>query len=52
MLAGNVRGKRVDLITVFEAVGKVKLGKMDESELEELEDNACPGCGSCSGMMY
>ena len=50
MLAGNVRGKRVDLITVFEAVGKVKLGKMDESELEELEDNACPGCGSCSGM--
>jgi len=50
MLAGEVRGKRVDLITVFEAVGKVKLGKMDESELEELEDGACPGCGSCSGM--
>jgi dihydroxy-acid dehydratase len=50
MMAGDVRGKRVDLITVFEAVGKVKLGKMDECELDELEENACPGCGSCAGM--
>jgi len=50
MLAGEVRGKRVDLINVFEAVGRVKLGKMDEAELSELEDNACPGCGSCAGM--
>jgi len=50
MLPGAVRGKRVDLITVFEAVGKVKLGKMDETELDELEENACPGCGSCAGM--
>jgi len=50
MLAGEVRGKRVDLINVFEAVGKVKLGKMDEAELTELEECACPGCGSCAGM--
>jgi dihydroxy-acid dehydratase len=50
MLAGEVRGKRVDLITVFEAVGKVRLGKMDENELAELEEGACPGCGSCAGM--
>jgi dihydroxy-acid dehydratase len=50
MMAGEVRGKRVDLINVFEAVGKVKLGKMDECELDELEENACPGCGSCAGM--
>jgi dihydroxy-acid dehydratase len=50
MLAGEVRGKRVDLINVFEAVGQVKLGKMDEAELSELEDCACPGCGSCAGM--
>lgn len=50
MLAGSVGGKKVDLINVFEAVGRVKLGKMDESELEELEENACPGCGSCAGM--
>jgi dihydroxy-acid dehydratase len=50
MLAGELRGKRVDLINVFEAVGKVKLGKMDEAELDELEECACPGCGSCAGM--
>jgi len=50
MLAGNLRGKRVDLINVFEAVGKVKLGKMEQSELDELEQCACPGCGSCAGM--
>ena len=50
MLAGNLRGKRVDLINVFEAVGRVQLGKMDEAELDELEECACPGCGSCAGM--
>jgi len=50
MMAGELRGKKVDLINVFEAVGKVKLGKMDEAELAELEENACPGCGSCAGM--
>ncbi|MDR3639860.1 MAG: dihydroxy-acid dehydratase [Humidesulfovibrio sp.] len=50
MLAGELRGKRVDLIDVFEAVGKVKLGKMDAAELDELEECACPGCGSCAGM--
>jgi dihydroxy-acid dehydratase len=50
MLPGETRGKKVDLITVFEAVGRVRAGKMDESELAELEDCACPGCGSCAGM--
>ena len=50
MLAGRHRGKDVDLITVFEGVGKVKAHLMDESELQELEDSACPGCGSCAGM--
>ncbi|MBU1042194.1 MAG: dihydroxy-acid dehydratase, partial [Proteobacteria bacterium] len=50
MMAGEVRGKRVDLINVFEAVGRVKSGKMDEAELSELEESACPGCGSCAGM--
>ena len=40
----------LDLTTVFEAVGKAKAGKMDEAELFEIEENACPGCGSCSGM--
>jgi dihydroxy-acid dehydratase len=39
-----------DLNTVFEAVGGVKTGKISEAELLEIEETACPGCGSCSGM--
>ncbi len=50
MLAGNLRGKSLDLITVFEAVGKFSSGKMKTAELAELEECACPTCGSCSGM--
>ena len=50
MLAGRLAGKTVDLISVFEGVGKVKIGRMPQRELKALEDCACPGCGSCSGM--
>lgn len=54
MLAGhldNIQGsQKVDLSSVFEAVGKVLRGQMSEQELECLEAVACPGCGSCSGM--
>jgi dihydroxy-acid dehydratase len=50
MLAGMHRGKSVDLISVFEGVGKVKAGSMSPSELAELEGCACPGAGSCAGM--
>ena len=50
MLAGVLNGKSVDLITVFEGVGRVKAGTMAPHELKELEDCACPTCGSCSGM--
>jgi len=50
MLTGRSRGKQTDVITVFEAVGKVQTGKMTEEELRDLEDNACPGSGSCAGM--
>jgi dihydroxy-acid dehydratase len=50
MLAGKLQGKAVDLISVFEGVGKVKVGKMPQTELKALEDCACPGCGSCAGM--
>ena len=50
MLAGHVGGKPVDLITVFEGVGALKAGQITLGELEELEDDACPGCGSCAGM--
>jgi len=41
---------KVDLNSVFEAVGKVVSGQMTEQELEQLEGVACPGCGSCAGM--
>jgi dihydroxy-acid dehydratase len=50
MHSGNYRGKRVNLISAFEAVGKVRKGEMSETELAELEVCACPGPGSCQGM--
>ncbi|MBS3758261.1 MAG: dihydroxy-acid dehydratase [Desulfobacterales bacterium] len=43
-------GEKVDLISVFEAVGAVRSGKMAESQLTAIENAACPTCGSCSGM--
>ncbi len=43
-------GSKVDLISVFEGVGRVKRGDMSEEELEVLSRCACPGCGSCAGM--
>ena len=50
MKAGEIDGKKVDLISVFEGVGQVKTGKITEESLLELEKEACPTCGSCSGM--
>lgn len=54
MLAGRdprTGGKdKIDLITVFESVGAVKSGNMDEADLEIIENEACPTCGSCAGM--
>jgi len=50
MLAGRYLGKDVDLITVFEGVGKVKAKRISKEELKSLEECACPGCGSCAGM--
>jgi dihydroxy-acid dehydratase len=50
MLAGRLGGKTLTLTTMFEAVGAVGAGTMDEEELTALEEAACPGCGSCSGM--
>jgi len=50
MLAGHLNGKMVDLNNVFEGVGAFTAGTMTEAELTELEQQACPGCGSCAGM--
>jgi dihydroxy-acid dehydratase len=43
-------GKVVDLISVFEGVGEFQSGKINESQLKELENYGCPTCGSCSGL--
>ena len=50
MLAGHVKGKKTSLSSMFEAVGAYTAGKMSEEDVEEFENNACPTCGSCSGM--
>lgn len=50
MLSTNLNGKDLDLNSAFEAVGSFMAGTMDEAGVKEIEDNACPGCGSCSGM--
>ena len=51
MAAGKTPdGQTVDLISVFEGVGALQAGKIDEARLKVIEDAACPSCGSCSGM--
>lgn len=51
MMAGKMKdGSRTCLSDMFEAVGAYKVGKLDEAGLLEYEQNACPTCGSCSGM--
>ena len=50
MLAGRVAGHKTSLSSTFEAVGKYLSGKITKEELDEYENNSCPGCGSCSGM--
>ena len=50
MLTGSLDGKDIDLNTVFETVGKHIAGTASDAELLEVENAACPSCGSCSGM--
>lgn len=50
MLPGQFKGRQVDLIDVFEAVGMAARGEMTDEDLEELENCACPGAGTCAGM--
>ncbi len=49
-LEGAEAGCSLDLNSVFEAVGAYKAGKLSEEALLDLEESACPTCGSCSGM--
>ena len=50
MLAGNVKGQKVSLSKMFEAVGARKANMINDEELTEFEQGVCPGCGSCAGM--
>lgn len=50
MLAGRVHGHKTSLSSMFEAVGAYTAGNMSEEDVKEFEQNACPTCGSCSGM--
>ena len=51
MKAGRMEtGERVDLVSVFEGVGKHQAGSINDDELKKLELLSCPTCGSCSGM--
>ena len=51
MLSGRLQdGRRSCLSHMFEVVGAYKAGKLDEAGVEDYENNACPTCGSCSGM--
>ncbi len=50
MMAGRFQGKDISLSQMFEGIGAVAGGSMTEGQLHDLEEAACPGCGSCSGM--
>src|SRR5699024_7460365 len=47
---GKLNGKDIDLVSVFEGVGQLNKGDINEDELKEIECSACPGAGSCGGM--
>lgn len=50
MLAGRYQGRNISVSTMFEAAGKVESGQIAPAELEDMEERACPGCGSCAGL--
>ena len=47
---GHHNGKDLTVVSVFEAVGQFSAGKIDETELNAVEQKACPGAGACGGM--
>src|ERR687885_929450 len=50
ILPGHYRGRDVDILSVYEAIGATVAGSMTPAELKELEDVACPGAGACGGQ--
>lgn len=47
---GSIKGKDIDIVSVFEGVGKHNNGLIDDNELRQIECQACPGAGACGGM--
>ncbi len=50
MLAGSFKEQAIDYSTCYEAIPKYKKGEYSDKDFKEIEDEACPTCGSCSGM--
>ncbi len=50
MMPGVYKDRKLDVISIFEAVGELTAGKISEEEFQEIERRACPGAGSCSGL--
>ena len=50
MMTGEFQRREIDYVTVYESIGKVKVGEMTVEDLSEIEGCACPGVGSCAGM--
>jgi len=50
MMAGRYRGRDISLTQMFEGIGEFAAGKITTQDLAEMEESACPGCGSCAGM--
>ena len=48
--AGHYKGKDLNIVSAFEAVGEFTSGRLTEEDLKGVEQNACPGSGSCGGM--
>ena len=50
MMPGEYGDRRLDVISIFEAVGELTAGRITELDFQEIERRACPGAGSCSGL--
>jgi dihydroxy-acid dehydratase len=50
MMPGEYKGRKLDVISIFEAVGELAAGKIDQKDFDEIERRACPGPGSCAGL--
>src|SRR3989338_3964879 len=50
IMPGKYKGKDIDIVSIFEAVGQYNAGKISHEDLHQIECHACPGAGSCGGM--